>query len=74
MIGHEKALELAQLAAKLPEEARLWIEGVAEPEEAWRRLGERYGNKDLAVLSAMYRLEPFKLLQFPAHKKIEMQE
>ena len=38
--GQGKALELAQLATKLPEEARLWIEGVAEPEEAWRRLDE----------------------------------
>ena len=57
-----KALELAQLAAKLSEEARLWLEGVAEPKKAWRRLDERYGNKDLAVLSTMYRLKPLKLL------------
>ena len=48
-----KALGLAQLAAKLPEEARMRIEGGAEPEEARRQLGERYGDKDLAVLSTI---------------------
>ena len=51
--GHRIGLNLAQLAAKLPEEARMRIEGGAEPEEARRQLGERYGDKDLAVLSTI---------------------
>ena len=37
-----------------------------------RRLNKRYGDKDLAVLSTMYRLESLKLMQGPAHKKMEM--
>ena len=69
--GHVKAQELAQLAANLPMEARLWVEGVAEPEQEWRHLDKKYGDKDLDALSTMYRLELLKLLQGPARKKIK---
>ena len=64
-------MELVQFAVKLPTEARLWNEGVSEPTEAWERLDNPYGDKELAVLSTMYRLESLELPQGPAHKVIQ---
>ena len=69
--GCAKALELAQLAVKLPAEARLWSKGVSEPTEVWKRLDDLYGDKELAVLSTIYRLESLELLQGPAKKRLE---
>ena len=66
--GHGKALELA---SQLPEEGNQQIKRVTEPKEAWRRLDERYGNKDLAMLSTMYRLISLELPQGPVHDKMQ---
>ena len=59
--GRSKALELAQLTVQLPPEAKLWIK------ELWERLDQPYENKELALLSTMYRLESLELPQGSAH-------
>ena len=60
--GHSKALELAQLAVKLPP--------ASKAREAWERLDELYGDKELAVLSTMYRHELLELPQGSVHEVI----
>ena len=69
--GPAKALELVQLAVKLFKEAKLWIEGVVKLMKALKRLDELYGDKELAVLSTIYRLESIELPQGPAHEVIQ---
>ena len=60
--GCAKALELAQLAVKLPP--------ASKAREAWERLDELYGDKELAVLSTMYRQELLELPQGSVHEVI----
>ena len=43
----------ATLTAKIPEEAKRIITGITDPNEAWKRLDERYGDKKIAVVAAM---------------------
>ena len=52
-------LEMAQLKMKLPKEALTTIAGLQCPEEAWKRLEEMYGNRELSILSAIKNLREF---------------
>ena len=63
-------LELAQLKMKLPREALYAISGLQCPEEAWKRLEELYGNRELSILSAIKNLRDFKASKNAAHEQV----
>ena len=63
-------LELAQLKTKLPREALYAISGLQCPEEAWKRLEELYGNRELSILSAIKNLREFKTTKYAAHEQV----
>ena len=63
-------LEMAQLRTKLPKEALATLIGLQCPEEAWKRLEELYGNRELAILSALKRLCDFKATKQAAHEQV----
>ena len=63
-------LEMAQLRTKLPKEALALLVGLQCPEEAWKRLEELYGNRELAILSALKRLREFKATKQGAHEQV----
>ena len=63
-------LEMAQLRTKLPKEALATLIGLQCPEEAWKRLEELYGNRELAILSALKRLREFKATKQAAHEQV----
>ena len=63
-------LEMAQLRTKLPKEALATLIGLQCPEEAWKRLEELYGNRELAILSALKRLREFKATKQGAHEQV----
>ena len=63
-------LELAQLKLKLPREAMAAIAGLQCPEEAWKRLEELYGNRELSILSALKNLRDFKPAKTAAHEQV----
>ena len=63
-------LEMAQLRTKLPKEALALLIGLQCPEEAWKRLEELYGNRELAILSALKRLREFKATKQGAHEQV----
>ena len=63
-------LEMAQLRTKLPKEALATLVGLQCPEEAWKRLEELYGNRELAILSALKRLREFKTSKTAAHEQV----
>ena len=50
-------LELAQLKSKLPTIAVKLTAGVTTPKEARRILEELYGGREVAIISAMHKLE-----------------
>ena len=50
-------LELAQLKSKLLTKAMKLTAGVTTPEEARRILEELYGGREVAIISAMHKLE-----------------
>ena len=58
--GYTPILELAQMKLKLPREALAAIAGLRCPSEAWLRLEELYGNRELAIMSALKTLRDFK--------------
>ena len=47
---------------KIPQEARRLITGITEPTEAWKRLNERYRDKQLSVIAAMKDLMQLRML------------
>ena len=63
-------LELAQLKLKLPREAMAAIAGLQCPEEAWKRLEEVYGNRELSILSALKNLRDFKPAKTAPHEQV----
>ena len=63
-------LEMAQLRTKLPKEALATLIGLQCPEEAWKRLEELYGNRELAILSALKRLRDFKATKSATHEQV----
>ena len=63
--GRNKVLKLAQLRANLPAQAQESIAGTTEPEEAWTLLDEQYGNRNIAIMSAIHRMETLKLYHGP---------
>ena len=63
-------LEMAQLKLKLPKEALATIAGLRCPEEAWLRLEELYGNRELSILSALRSLREFKSAKSSAHEQV----
>ena len=66
-----KVLEIARLTGKIPEEARRMITGIMNPQEAWERLDERYGDKKLAIMAAMMDLTQLKMPTGKPYKKVE---
>ena len=63
-------LEMAQLRTKLPKEALATLIGLQCLEEAWKRLEELYGNRELAILSALKRLREFKATKSAPHEQV----
>ena len=51
--GQGEVSDMAWLVDKLPTEARRIIYGITDPKESWENLYERYGDKELAVITAM---------------------
>ena len=63
-------LEMAQLRLKLPREALTAITGLQEPEEAWKRLEELYGNRELQIMSAIKTLRDFRTAKSASHEQV----
>ena len=63
-------VEMAQLKTKLPREAMTTIAGLQCPEEAWKRLEEMYGNRELSILSAIKNLREFKTSKTAPHEQV----
>ena len=63
-------LEMAQLRLKLPKEALAAITGLQCPEEAWKRMEELYGNRELSILSALKSLREFKPAKHAPHEQV----
>ena len=63
-------LEMAQLKTKLPKDALTTIAGLQCPEEAWKRLEELYGNRELSILSALKALRDFKPVKTAPHEVV----
>ena len=63
-------LEMAQLRLKLPREALAAVTGLQCPEEAWLRLEEVYGNRELSILTALKNLREFKPAKPAAHEQV----
>ena len=62
-------LEMAQMKLKLPKEALSAISGLQCPEEAWKRLEELYGNRELSILTAIKNLREFRTAKTTAHEQ-----
>ena len=60
-----QALEIASPRSAIPKRDRDIVEWIAEPEEAWRKLDERYGERKLTIIAAMSDLKIYisKLVQ-----------
>ena len=63
-------LEMAQLRLKLPREALAALAGLQCLEEAWLRLEEVYGNRELSILTALKNLREFKPTKPAAHEQV----
>ena len=63
-------LELAQMKLKLPREALAAISGLRCPDEAWLRLEELYGNRELSIMSALKTLRDFKTTKSAPHEQV----
>ena len=57
---YSPVIELAQLRPKLPKEAVLAISGLEDPITAWQRLDKLYGNREMAIVTALHLLRNFK--------------
>ena len=68
--GYTPVVELAQMKLKLPREAITAIAGLQCPSEAWKRLEEVYGNRELSILSSLKRLREFKSSKTPPHEQV----
>ena len=64
-------LKLAKRGDKLPARAQESIAGTTEPEDAWRLLDKQYGNKTVAIMLAIQRIEIRSLAPGPDHDKSE---
>ena len=58
--AYSAVIELAQLRQKLPKEALGLLVGLTDPSAAWKRLDERYGNREMSVIVALKRLKAFR--------------
>ena len=63
-------LELAQMRLKLPREALAAIAGLQSPVQAWIRLEDVYGNRELSILSALKNLRDFKASKTASHEQV----
>ena len=68
--GQGKVRQLAQVRNKLPAQAQESI-GTTEPEEAWRLLDKQYGNKSIALMLPIPRIETLRLAHGPNYDKVE---
>jgi hypothetical protein len=64
-------LQLRQLRAKLPVEAVVLITGLTEVDLSWERLNERYGNRQVAVVTAISRLINNEVPRGPGYAQVE---
>ena len=64
-------LEISQLRSNQLEDAKKRITGVKEPAEAWKLLDKRYGDRQIAIFSAMNKLHSVSLPCRPAHDRVE---
>ena len=67
---YTQVLEMAQLRLKIPKEALAAITGLQCPEEAWKRLEELYGNRELSILAALKNLRDFKPVKSASHEQV----
>ena len=68
--GYTPVLEMAQLKMKLPKEALAALTGLRDPEMAWHRLEEMYGNREIAIMSALKTLRDFRSAKNAAHEQV----
>ena len=68
--GYSGVLELAQLRSKLPRDAQGTILGLMDPEEAWTRLDEVYGNREMSIVAALSCLQNHKTSKHQPHDQI----
>ena len=68
--GYTPILEMAQLRLKLPREALSAITGIQCLEQAWTRLEEIYGNREMSILSTMKSLRDFRTTKQAAHEQL----
>ena len=68
--GYTPVLEMAQLKLKLPKEALTALTGLRDPGKAWDRLEEMYGNREIAIMSALKSLREFRPVKSAAHEQV----
>ena len=59
--GQGPVQEITTISTKITEEAGRLITGIIDPTEAWERLNEGYGDKQLAVIAVMKDLMQLKV-------------
>lgn len=59
--GYRPAVLMAQLRGHIPKEACRLIEGHTEADLAWAELDAEYGNRELAILTAVHQLVEIQL-------------
>ena len=64
-------LEMTYLVDHLAPEAARYVRGVREPDVAWAKLDKRYGNRQLAIMTARHQLASVKLPKGPAFDQVE---
>ena len=68
--GYTPVLEMAQLKMKLPKEALTALTGLRDPRKAWERLEEMYGNREIAIMSAIKSLREFRPTKSVPHEQV----
>ena len=68
--GTPQSWRWRNFALKLPKDALAAIIGLQCPEEAWKRLEELYGNRELSILSALKRIREFKTAKQAPHEQV----
>ena len=68
--GYPPVIELAQLRTKIPDDAVQALIGQTDPDKAWERLDEMYGDEEMSVVTAMRRLRSFKGKMTTPHEQV----
>ena len=69
--GYPEIFTIAKLRDRLPPDAQDLVRGLELLPEIWQRLGERYGDKEQAILHAIHRLSTHNTGQGLGYSRLE---